>query len=85
MMESVKTVTFVQVITKVLPFLIIAIILFWSISLKLLKRINQMKLDTLTEGYQRLCECKNGSFITSNYRVISIPKYCIISLSEAYL
>ena len=44
-----------------------------------------MKLDTLMEGYQRLCECKNGSFITSNYRVISIPKYCIISLSEAYL
>ena len=42
-----------------------------------------MKLDTVIEGYQRLCECKNGSFITTDFRVISIPKYCIFKLSKA--
>ena len=41
-----------------------------------------MKLDTLIEGYQRLCECKNGSS-TSNYIVISLPIFAIISVSEA--
>ena len=44
-----------------------------------------MKLETVIEGYQRMSECKNGGSITCNYRVISLPKYCIISLSEAYL
>ena len=39
-----------------------------------------MKLDTLIEGYQRLCECKNGSSVTSDFRVIFIPKYCIFKL-----
>ena len=28
------------------------------------------------EDYQRLCECKNNSSITSNYRVITLPKFC---------
>ena len=46
---------------------------------------NHMKLDRLIEGYQRLCECKNGSSITSDFRVISIPKYCIFNLSKAYI
>ena len=27
---------------------------------------------------QRVCECKNGSSITSDFMVISIPKYCIL-------
>ena len=44
-----------------------------------------MKLDTLIEGYQGLCECKNGSSVTSDFRVISVPKYCILSLSKAYI
>ena len=44
-----------------------------------------MKLETLIEGYQRLSECKNGSSITSDFRVISIPKYCIFSLPKAYI
>ena len=35
-----------------------------------------MKLNTLIEGFHRLCECKNGSSITSNYRVISLPNFC---------
>ena len=34
-----------------------------------------MILDTLIEGYQRLCDCKNGSSITSNYRAISLPSF----------
>ena len=34
-----------------------------------------MKLDTLIEGYQRKCECKNCSSITSNNRVISLPNF----------
>ena len=45
--------------------------------------MNHMKLDILIEGYQRLCECKNGSSVTSDFSVISIPKYCIFSLSKA--
>ena len=44
-----------------------------------------MKLDALIEGYQRLCECKTGSSIKSDLRVISIAKYCIFSLSKAYI
>ena len=44
-----------------------------------------MKLDTSIEGCQRLCKCKNGSCITSDFRVIFIPKYCIFSLSKAYI
>ena len=44
-----------------------------------------MKLDTLIEGYQKLCECKNGSSLTSDFRVISIPMYCIFSSSLAYI
>ena len=35
-----------------------------------------MKLNTLIEGYQRLCECKNGSSDSSKYRVISFPICC---------
>ena len=37
---------------------------------------NKMELGTLLEGCQRKCECKNGSFITSNYRIISLPNFC---------
>ena len=44
-----------------------------------------MKLDILIQGYQRLCEYKNSSSVTSYFRVISIPKYCIFSLSKAYI
>ena len=35
-----------------------------------------MKLDTLIEGCLRLCGCKNGSSLTSNYRVISLSNFC---------
>ena len=37
-----------------------------------------MKVDTMIEDYQRLCDCRNGSSITTGFRVISIPKYCIL-------
>ena len=35
-----------------------------------------MKLDILIDGYQRSAECKNRNSITSNYRVIPLPKFC---------
>ena len=44
-----------------------------------------MKLDTLIQGYQRFCECKNGSSFISDFRVISIPKYCIFNLCKSYI
>ena len=44
-----------------------------------------MKLDTLIECHKGLCEYKNSNCITSDFRVISIPKYCIFSLSKVYI
>ena len=37
-----------------------------------------MKLDTLIDSYLRLCECKNSSSITNDFRVISIPKFAFL-------
>ena len=51
-----------------------------------------MKLDTLIEDYQRLCDCKNGSSITSEFRVIPFQsvaflvclKYILMKRSALY-
>ena len=44
-----------------------------------------MKLDTLIEGYQRKCEWKNSSSVTSNYQCYFPSQFAIIYFSEAYL
>ena len=40
-----------------------------------------MKLDTLTDSHQR--KCKNYNSVTSDFRVISLPNFCLEHISKS--